>query len=141
MLLRPSRLPKSEQHMTTAFIEHVNLSVSDPERTSALLQSLFGWQERWRGSAQGEGFTIHVGSATNYIALYTGPGGQHRDVHWGKGVPLNHVAFVVDDLDVAEQRAIALGLIPFAHGDYAPGRRFYVFDHDGIEYEIVSYAA
>ena len=35
---------------------------------------------------------------------------------------------------------IAAGLTPFSHGDYAPGRRFYFFDWDGIEFEIVSYA-
>jgi hypothetical protein len=30
-------------------------------------------------------------------------------------------------------------LRPFAHADYAPGRRFYFLDPDGIEYEVVSY--
>ncbi|WP_420801970.1 hypothetical protein [Sphingomonas cavernae] len=34
----------------------------------------------------------------------------------------------------------AAGLTPFAHADYAPGRRFYFLDHDRIEFEIVSYA-
>jgi hypothetical protein len=33
------------------------------------------------------------------------------------------------------------GLTPFAHGDYEPGRRFYFFDPNGIEFEVVSYAA
>ena len=125
--------------MTTAIIEHVNLTVSDPERTSALLQTLFGWDERWRGSAMDGGFTIHVGSPTHYVALYSGPGGQHGGAPWVKGVPLNHVGLLVDDLDTVEARVIALGLTPFSHGDYDPGRRFYFFDHDGIEYEIVSY--
>ena len=46
----------------------------------------------------------------------------------------------VDDLDAVEQRVIAAGLAPFSHGDYEPGRRFYFFDPDGIEYEVVSYA-
>ena len=32
------------------------------------------------------------------------------------------------------------GLTPFNHDDYEPGRRFYLFDRDGIEWEIVSYA-
>jgi len=38
------------------------------------------------------------------------------------------------------RRVIAAGLTPFSHGDYEPGRRFYFFDWDGIEFEIVSYA-
>ena len=38
----------------------------------------------------------------------------------------------VDDLAATEARVVAAGLIPFAHGDYAPGRRFYFLDPDGI---------
>lgn len=58
----------------------------------------------------------------------------------GKGRPLNHIGIEVDDLDLTETRVIAAGLKPFSHGDYHPGRRFYFFDPDGIEYEIISYA-
>ena len=36
---------------------------------------------------------------------------------------------------------VADGLTPFSHGDYEPGRRFYFLDPDGVEYEVVSYAA
>jgi hypothetical protein len=46
----------------------------------------------------------------------------------------------VPDLDVAEAVVRAAGLEPFSHGDYEPGRRFYFFDWDGIEFELVSYA-
>jgi len=52
---------------------------------------------------------------------------------------LNHIALVVEDLDDIEQRVIAGGFEPTNHGDYEPGRRFYFWDHDGVEYEIVSY--
>ena len=38
-----------------------------------------------------------------------------------------------------EARVIAAGLRPYNHGDYAPGRRSYFNDPDGIEYEVVSY--
>lgn len=120
-------------------LEHVNLTVSDPGRSASLISDIFGWPERWRGPAQHGGFTIHVGGDDNYVALYTGPDGVHPDAHWTKGVPLNHVGVEVDDLDATEGRVIAAGLIPFSHGDYAPGRRFYFFDPDGIEWEVVSY--
>jgi hypothetical protein len=53
--------------------------------------------------------------------------------------PLNHVGIAVDDLDDIERKVIARGLTPFGHGSYAPGRRFYFFDQDGIEFEVVSY--
>ena len=52
-------------------------------------------------------------------------------------MPLNHVGLVVDDLAAAE--AVAAGLVPFNHADYEPGRRFYFFDWDGIEFEVASY--
>jgi catechol 2,3-dioxygenase-like lactoylglutathione lyase family enzyme len=123
-------------------IEHVNLTVSNPERSAALLAAIFGWQERWRGPSLGNGTTIHLGDGTDgdYVALYTGPDSQHANAHWTKGVPLNHVGVEVDDLDATEARVVAAGLTSFSHGDYEPGRRFYFFDPDGIEWEVVSYA-
>lgn len=126
--------------MPRPFIEHVNVTVSDPERTAAMLNALFGWEIRWRGPAQFGGRTIHVGARDCYIALYTGPDGEHRGVRYPKGEPLNHIGIEVDDLDAAEARVIAQGLVPFSHANYAPGRRFYFLDPDGIEYEVLSYA-
>ncbi len=123
--------------MPQGFLEHVNITVSDPERTSALLQQLCGWHERWRGPAINDGWTIHVGSECDYLAIYT-TGAPVAD-RFAKGVPLNHVGLVVDDLAAAEQVVIAAGLEPFNHMDYEPGRRFYFFDWDGIEFELVSY--
>ena len=123
--------------MPCGYLEHVNLTVSDPDRLSDLLQPLCGWNERWRGPAQLGGRTIHVGTERDFIALYTRDGAAGP---YSKGAPLNHVALVVDDLDEAERTVIAAGLTPFNHGDYEPGRRFYFFDWDGIEFEMVSYA-
>jgi catechol 2,3-dioxygenase-like lactoylglutathione lyase family enzyme len=123
--------------MATGWLEHVNITVSDPERSSQLLQNLCGWHERWRGPSLMGGRTIHVGSERDYVALYTRDGAAGP---YPKGAPLNHVALVVDDLDEAEQTVIAAGLEPFNHGNYDPGRRFYFFDWDGTEFELVSYA-
>lgn len=124
--------------MPQGYLEHANISVSDPERSSALLQQLCGWHERWRGPAINDGWTIHVGSERDYLAIYTT--GAPVAERFAKGVPLNHVGLVVDDLDAAEQIVIAAGLEPFNHMDYEPGKRFYFFDWDGIEFELVSYA-
>lgn len=126
--------------MAAAIIEHVNITVRSPERSAALMASLFGWHERWRGQAQNGGFTIHVGTDAMYLALYTGAHGADAEARFDKGMPLNHVGIEVDDLDAVEARVLAAGLRPFSHQDYAPGRRFYVFDENGIEFEIVSYA-
>lgn len=123
--------------MPSGTLEHVNVTVSDPDRTAALLQRICGWKERWRGPSQLGGRTIHVGSDANYIALWTDGKGPR---HFAKGVPMNHVGLVVDDLDAVETIVIEAGLEPFSHGDYEPGRRFYFFDWDHIEWEVVTYA-
>lgn len=117
--------------------EHANISVTDPQRSAQLLINLLGWRERWRGASQNSGKTIHVGNAASYIALYTG---DHVSGDYSKGAPLNHLAFTVDDLDAAEEIIVQSGLKPFGHDDYEPGKRFYFFDWDGIEFEVVSYA-
>lgn len=124
--------------MPNGFLEHTNITVSDPDRLSALLQQLCNWHERWSGPAQLGGRTIHVGTEQQYLALYARADGAAGP--FAKGAPLNHVALVVDDLDTAEALVVAAGLEPFGHGDYDPGRRFYFFDWDGIEFEIVDYS-
>ena len=125
--------------MSSPRIEHVNITVADAERTSALMRALFGWHIRWSGSAQNGGRTIHVGSDEHYVALHTPGGTAQLPGVFTKGRPLNHIAIEVDDLDATEARVIAAGLKPFSHADYEPGRRFYFLDPDGIEYEVVSY--
>ena len=54
--------------MSSLRIEHVNVTVSDPERAARLMESLFGWHVRWQGPARDGGRTIHVGSDAYYIA-------------------------------------------------------------------------
>jgi len=125
--------------MTSLRLEHVNVTVRDPKRTAAILMDVFGWHVRWAGEARDGGHTIHVGSGEHYMALYTGRDETYSDEDFIKGRPLNHVGVEVDDLDATEARVVAAGLTPFSHGDYEPGRRFYFFDPDGIEYEVVSY--
>ena len=122
--------------MTQGRIEHVNLTVTDIERSAELFEKLLGWWQRWRGASMHGGETIHVGEENTFLALYT-----DRKEHAGqkKGRPMNHVGLVVDDLDGAEQVIVEAGLEPWGHDDYEPGRRFYFYDWDGIEFEVVSY--
>lgn len=122
--------------MPRGTIEHANLTVSDIERSCEFFERLLGWRRRWRGPALNGGETIHVGDEHSYLALYT-----DREAHerFAKGVPLNHVGLVVDDLAAAERIVLEAGLETFNHADYEPGRRFYFFDWDGIEFEVVSY--
>ena len=123
-------------------LEHVNLTVSDPDATAAWMCDVFGWKIRWDGGSIHNGRTIHVGEEDSYLAVYN-PGktpGDPSETYFTRG-GLNHVAVIVDDLDGLETRVKAAGFTTGNHGDYEPGKRFYFHDHDGIEYEVVSYAA
>ncbi len=126
--------------MTQAIIEHVNLTVSNIEQSAAMLVDLFGWHIRWRGPSALGGYTIHVGSDIHYLAVYSASANGGERLAFEKGKPLNHVGILVADLDDVERKVIARGLTPYSHGDYEPGRRFYFFDPDGIEFEVTSYA-
>ncbi|MCF6302341.1 MAG: VOC family protein [Devosiaceae bacterium] len=126
--------------MSTSVLEHVNVTVSDPDKTAKMLCDLFDWHIRWQGAAKNNGHTIHVGGSQSYIAVYSTlkPNGNtdKSDIKVGS---LNHIGVVVDNLNKIEKRVKEAGFTPYNHGDYEPGRRFYFDDHDGIEIEVVSY--
>lgn len=124
-----------------ARLEHVNVTVSDLDRSVAMVEALFGWGLRWRGGSIHGGESAHVGDAATYVALYRhpGPAGQAGDSYRLTG-GLNHIGVVVEDLDAVEAKVKAAGFEPHSHADYEPGRRFYFNDHDGTEWEVVSYA-
>lgn len=126
--------------MATAFLEHVNVTVSNPDKTAKLLCEFFDWNIRWQGDSIDGGKTIHVGGENSYVAVYHNPKAQSdASVSYYTKGGLNHIAMVVDDLDATEKRVLAAGLETVNHDNYEPGRRFYFHDQDGIEYEIVSY--
>ncbi|WP_068088342.1 VOC family protein [Polycladidibacter stylochi] len=126
--------------MTSSFLEHANITVSDPERSAKNLCHWFGWHIRWQGSAKDNGHSIHVGNENSYLVVYKPQSAPAQGSNPGKMVNgLNHVAVVVADLDATEQRILASGFKTMNHADYEPGRRFYFYDHDGIEFEVVNY--
>ena len=126
--------------MSNTMLEHVNITVSDPERTAAVLCELFDWHVRWQGPSKMGGRTVHVGTDDAYVAVYTyketSPIGDKNYATAGR---LNHIGVVVTDLDATEQRVLQAGYKTHNHDDYEPGRRFYFNDRDGIEFEVVTY--
>ncbi len=121
-------------------LEHINITVPDPHAVAGVLSDLFDWHIRWEGSAINEGYSVHVGNGSSYLALYEPPRGLQaatpRYVHAGS---LAHVGIVVDDLDAAEARVKAAGFKTFNHADYEPGRRFYFNGPGSVEYEVIHY--
>ena len=122
-----------------ASLEHVNITVSDPEAFAETLCKLFDWEVRWHGPAKDDGVTYHVGDADSYVAVYSRGGTTQRTDNYVTPGGLNHIGVVVEDLDAAEARAKALGFEPHSHADYEPGQRFYFDGPDDVEIEVVSY--
>lgn len=126
--------------MQIATLEHVNITVKNPHNTAAMLCRILGWHIRWEGPSMDNGYTVHVGTEASYLALYSTGKPQPRSTEPHKTpAGLNHIALVVEDLDLIEARVKAEGYKPHSYGDYEPGRRFYFYDTDNVEYEIVSY--
>ncbi|MEX0366607.1 MAG: VOC family protein [Ruegeria sp.] len=123
-----------------ATLEHTNFTVRDPKATAAWMHDVFGWKTRWEGAAMAGGYTVHVGSAHTYLALYApdAPKPSAESTYNTVG-GLNHVGVLVEDIDATETRVRAAGFEPHNHADYEPGRRFYFDDDNGIEFEVVAY--
>ena len=124
----------------SARLEHTNYTVSNIETTAAWMVDLFGWHIRWRGGSKTDGQSIHVGTQNHYLALYQEPTSKPaKEISYHTVGGLNHIAVVVDDIQAMRKRVQQVGFTPGEHYDYEPGQRFYFYDHDGIEYEVVQY--
>ncbi|AGH44312.1 VOC family protein [Paraglaciecola psychrophila] len=120
-------------------LEHINITVTNTDVTAAILAKIFNWKIRWAGAAKDDDKTIHLGTDNTYLALY-----RHADKHLenmtNKTISsLNHIGIQVDDINAIETKVKAAGLMPYNHGDYEPGKRFYFNLEEGLEIEVVSY--
>ncbi|GAA0414162.1 hypothetical protein GCM10009133_23140 [Cocleimonas flava] len=126
--------------MKPATLEHINVTVKDPDELASLFCRLFDWKIRWSGAALNNGRTVHVGSDDSYLALYTHKQAiETRSRNPEKINNLNHVGIVVSGIDEVESKVKEEGYKPFNHGEYEPGRRFY-FMVDELEIEVVDYS-
>lgn len=127
--------------MSKAILEHVNMTVSDPDKTGQMLVDLFDWKIRWSGASLHNGRTVHVGNDDDYVALYARDQPRQLDENENYRIAgaINHLGILVSDLEATERRILDYGLKTHSHQTYEPGSRFYFHDHDGIEYEVLSY--
>jgi catechol 2,3-dioxygenase-like lactoylglutathione lyase family enzyme len=123
------------------YLEHLNLTVVDVDRTIRFLQTAMPQLEvRGGGTGQECKRWAHVGTAATYIAIEDrgaeGPGPHQAYVHPG----LNHIGFVVDDVEEVRGRLRAAG---YRSGKDEMGhpqrKRIYFYDDDGNEYEFIEY--
>lgn len=122
------------------FLEHVNFTVADLDRSIDFYCRLLDLRLRWRrAGSDGVTAAAHVGDDRHYLALFEARPGSSRPQPDYESVGLNHFGFVVDDLDAARERLASLGVTAHSEASYDPGRRLYFYDPDGIEVELVEY--
>jgi 4-hydroxythreonine-4-phosphate dehydrogenase len=92
------------------FIEHVNLTVADLERSIRFYARVFGFEVRWRGQTTDGKAAAHIGDGHQYLALF-----QAREIADPPAprksydrVGFNHFGYVVDDLDALKERLATL---------------------------------
>ena len=120
-------------------LEHVNLTVSDLDRSIAFYCDLLDLHVRWKGADRrraGSARTSATIASTSRCFRRRRDGEVEHD-YLRPGV--NHFGFVVDDLDDARRRVTELGRTIHLEADYEPGRRIYFMDPDGYEVELVAY--
>ena len=119
-------------------LEHVNLTVSDLDRSIAFYCDLLDLDVRWKGPIDDDRPGAHVGDDHAYLALFQAAADGTVTLDYLRP-GLNHFGFVVDDLDEARRRLDRLGATVHREADYDPGRRIYFLDPDGHEVELVEY--
>ena len=97
----------------------------EPETTAAWMQTVYGWRIPWQDPALNTGYTVHVGTEAQNLALYR-PADLRKtpsDPHSFLG-RLNHIGACVRDIVACEARVKAAGFTPRDHAEYEPEPRF-----------------
>jgi catechol-2,3-dioxygenase len=123
-------------------LEHANLCVRDVEAMTQFLQTAFPeFKVRGGGVGKQGAKWLHFGTDTTYIALSEAT--QETEKTWKpySGAPgVNHLAFVVDDVNSLEKRMIEAGYFNSTVSNAHPHRkRVYFNDPEGNDWEFVQY--
>lgn len=126
-----------------AFLEHANITVPDIDAAIAFLKVVEPQIEiRHDEVPEGSYRWVHIGIGNSYIALQeprlrSHPTDNRRPY---KDYGVNHIGWVVDDLDAVTARLDQQGYrqgIPGEENIYR--RRAYYYDAAGFEWEFVEY--
>jgi lactoylglutathione lyase len=120
-------------------MDHVNMSVRDLDVSAAFYAALFGLEVKEEGSSTYGRWCI-IGSPDRfYLSLLEMPGAER--CKGPEAMHINHVGFVVDDIDETVNRIRALGLrldLGDKTTDWPRSRSAYIADPDGYLIEITN---
>lgn len=129
--------------MSTATLEHVNLTVNDLTLSLHFVQTaLPAWRVRGQGRMDWFGKPIrwlHVGTDETYLALQSG--GEGAALDWqSHRTGVKHVGLVVSDLDAVVGRLTEAGFaLDHWGGASAYRRSAYFVEAGSVQFEFVEY--
>ena len=126
-------------------LEHANITVQDIDRAIQFLSTAFPhlkvrgggesdhgtWQKKW----------LHLGTDDTYVALEETTIAAKTDRKPAEETGINHVGFVVDDVEGIQQKMEAAGYKSAMAEPHPFRKRLYVTDGDGITWEFVEYVS
>ena len=129
--------------MTIPAIHHVDLAVSDVERSLAFYLAVLGplglHEDQRYPSYRGTEEVVYLRYADQYLGLRQADGGEHH--YYGVGI--EHLAFYVhtrEEVDAAYQRCLDIGarihFPPEEDRDIEGYYELFVFDPDGMRIEV-----
>ena len=119
-------------------IEHANITVNNVEASAAFYLQLMGGRVRWEGTNSSGRRAAHIGDDRTYLSLFEAAEESRAPEDYAV-TGFNHLGFEVDDLAAYRRTLEEMGVPIKGEEDYAPGRRLYFYDPDGIEIELVEY--
>ena len=126
-----------------ARIKHIAIRTPDPEKTAAFYKSVFDLEEVGKA---GTGVYLSDGYINLAILKSTdqGNGESPRDVSGYAGI--DHLGFVVDDVDVTskkleEEGATPLGRLDLGHQQPAGGKSYYEIKYRGPDNQVIDITA
>ncbi len=124
--------------MNLQHIDHVAITVSDLQRSTAWYRDVLGLERRFQGAWGDVPTMMCVGETC--VALFVAQPPDQRIVDREETRSLHHIAFRVDreNFEVAQQRFRDLG-VDFRPADHGIAQSIYIVDPDGHRIEITTY--
>ena len=127
----------------TCQLDHVNVTVVDIERSAEFLRIAFPhFRTRGGGEADDDGMRsawMHLGTDEAYVCLNQTTLVKQVDRDGSKETGINHVGFIVDDVDALLGKYETAGFKCSMMDEQPSRKRLYVTDLDGIVWEFVQY--